>query len=79
MCVCVCACVSTIKSELVLLSDCDIRLGDRSQILGLYRLKEWFKQLDPSTMIPLLDLVPIFIGTVSHSSPGMVSVEQFPK
>lgn len=42
------------KSQLVLLSDRDLGLGDKFKVLGLDTLKECFKQLDPCDMIPLL-------------------------
>ena len=42
------------ESQLVLLSDSDQVLGDRSKILGVENLKAWFEQLDPSDTIPLL-------------------------
>ena len=42
------------KSQLSLLSDRDLGLGDTSKAMELDTLKEWFKQLDLSDTIPLL-------------------------
>jgi len=42
------------KSQLTLLSDRDLGLGDKSKAMELNTLKEWFKQLDTNDIILLL-------------------------